>query len=170
MKNLTLVLVVSLLAAAPVFGDNGDGQGKMEGRMGHRQGGCNLKLTDDQKAKMRAEHFKFEENKIDLEAQLKHSKLAYKKLVADPDTDYKTAKAAAELVAKNQAKLAMAKEMFHTEVAFTIFNSDQRAESLKCHHGHHHFMGRFASHRPFFSREGRRPGSEGPAESQELSE
>jgi Spy/CpxP family protein refolding chaperone len=148
MKKLLLVFVATLLVSAPAFAGDVELAGKMDndhgvGKGGFHHGWCNLKLTDEQKEKMRAEHFKFEEAKIDLESQLKHSRLALKKVVSDPSSDYRAAKAAAEEVSRNRNKLFSAKEAAHLEIMFKVFTAEQRAEALKCGGFRHQRRGGF---------------------------
>lgn len=103
-----------------------------------------MSLTDEQKAKMRSEKFKFEESRIDLDAQLKHSRLALRKILSDPSGDYGAAKSAAKEVASNQAKLMSSKELFKAEIAFKVLTADQRKEAEMCHRvhgGHGHWGG-----------------------------
>ncbi len=142
MKKTLLVLFAVAFASAHCFADDVELAGKLDaGRAGgeHLHGAwCKLNLTDEQKTKMRAERFKFEESKIDLEAQLKHSRLAFKKLLTDPSGDYSAAKSAAKEVANNLSKLIASKEAFKAEMAFKVLTAEQRQEAEKCHHWHGH--------------------------------
>jgi Spy/CpxP family protein refolding chaperone len=172
-KPFFSLMLVSLLITASTFAGDVELAGKMDrdhtGRAGGKfhGGWCHLNLSDEQKASMKAESFKFKEARIDLEAELKHSRLDYVKLMSDPKADYKSAKAAADLVAKNMSRLIAQKQAFRTEIAFKIFNQDQRMEALKCHRGHRRgFGGKFQHRRPNseFSADARVPGNNDESE------
>lgn len=139
-----------LFVVSPCFAGEDHGGGK------HRRGGgCFPDLSEEQQSKLRAEKFKFEESKIDLEAQLKHTRLAYMQTLSDPKGDYGAAKSAARDVASAHSKLMSAKEGFKAEVAFKVLTADQRQQAAKCFHGGGHRWGH-----PGWGRPGERMGME----------
>ncbi len=141
MNKLMVVFFGVAFASLHAFADDVELAGKADGDHGgkHFKGGwCRLDLTEEQQAKMRSEKFKFQGEKIDLEAELKHAKLAYRQILSDPKSDYGAAKSAAKDVATSLTKLISAKEGFKAEVAFKILTAEQRKEAEKCHRGRPH--------------------------------
>jgi Spy/CpxP family protein refolding chaperone len=140
MTNKLFVLLTVAFLGAHCFAEGVELASKFEGDQGGKHfrpgGGCRLGLSEEQEAKMRSEKFKFQEERIDLEAALKHSRLAYRQVLSDPKADYSAAKGAAKEVANNLVKLLSAKENLKAEVAFKILNADQRKMAEKCHMGH----------------------------------
>lgn len=161
-KSLMMFMIAGLMAAgvssAMESEEDGPGDGDRavaSDHHGFRQdekehGPCGkLKLTDEQKAKIKDEGFKFKESEIDLRAQLEKARLKYRKIMASPGTDYKAAKAASQEVSESLSKLIAAKRDFKTRVAFQVLNPEQRGPAMACEwhrkggfghgkHRHHH--------------------------------
>jgi len=146
MNKAILTIIVFFIAGAltAVADDhsNKDGEGSS-----FEQNFCpNLKLSEEQKGKMKEAMFNFREKKIDLKAALEKSKLSYERLLSDPQTDYKTAKTAADEISANKSKLISAKQDFKTSVAFEILKPEQREPALKCEKRRKHHMGFMRHH------------------------
>lgn len=139
-RTILLALMASAFSGALVFAEDVELAGKVDGDAGpsikkewHHGGGCRFELSDEQRSKMKAERFKFADEQIDRQAELKHAKLAYKKLMMDPKTDYKSAKSASEEIVKLQAKMLAAKANLRTEIAFKVLTAEQREKAGMCH-------------------------------------
>ena len=111
-----------------------------------RRDGCeSLKLTDEQRAALRAEHIKREESRIDLEAQAKRAHLELEKALANKDSDDKAIVKAAQASADAWSKLRTAEEVGRIETLVKVFKAGQREEALRCgllgghRHGRHGF-------------------------------
>ena len=89
---------------------------------------------------MREHEYKFQNERIDLEAKVEHARLNYRRLATDPKADYKDAIAASEAVSTAMAKKISAEETAKTEVLFKIFKPEQREDAFKCQMFMHHKM------------------------------
>jgi Spy/CpxP family protein refolding chaperone len=136
-KKWLLVLGFVALGGIAWAHDGEEGETHAHSKNMHAHGGwCNLNLTDEQRTKMRNEKFKFDEARIDLEAQVKHAHLAYMKVLTDPNSDYDAAKSAAKELAAAKTKMVTSGTAFHTDLAFKILTAEQRQTWQKCHmHG-----------------------------------
>jgi Spy/CpxP family protein refolding chaperone len=139
MKNLAIIILALIFSySLAASADKGD-----KGKDSFHHGFCsNLKLSSEQKAKMKEALFNFKSIKIDLKANLEKSKLTYEKLVSNPKTTAEEAKAASEQVSDNLAKLMAARIAMKNQIAFEILTPEQRPVALKCemhrkHHWHH---------------------------------
>jgi Spy/CpxP family protein refolding chaperone len=101
-----------------------------------------LKLSEEQKVKMREAFFKFRENKIHIKESKELAKLNYQKIMADPSSDIKAAKAAAQELAEHISKMAAVKMGIRNEIIFQILTPEQRKERslnwlfMEKSHGH----------------------------------
>lgn len=139
MKSLMMFLAVGLLAATVAQAEemNGEDNDRSVASEGHRFGpGHNpcdrVGLTDEQKAKIKDERFKFKESEIDLRAQLEKARLKYHKIMETPSSDIKSAKSASQEVSDYQTKLFSAKSAFKNQIAFQVLKPDQRAPAMAC--------------------------------------
>lgn len=159
MNKFLLSLFAIVFLSANCFAENVELAGKMDAEHGGKgfhggPGWCHLELSEEQHAKMRSEKFKYEESRIDLEAQLKHSRLAYRELLSDPNSDYSAAKNAAKEIANVVQKMASSKALFKADIAYKVFTTEQRKEMVKCGAG-----GRVnGPGHPFFGHPGERMG------------
>lgn len=109
----------------------------------HHWGPCGkLQLSEEQKTQLREHEFKFQSERIDLEAKEEHARLNYRRLATDPKATYKEAQEAAEEISAASAKLISAEEKAKTEVMFKIFKPEQREDAMKCHMFMRHKEGR----------------------------
>ena len=145
MKQLTMALLIaaSLGSFAMAHEPGKDGPGGQEGQHGRpdMEACKDLQLTTDQTNLMKAEHLKFDEKRIDLEANLKKAHLNYLKVVSNEKSDEKAIRTAAEYVASEQSKMGTAEELFHAEILIKVFKPAQRAEALNCQMKMHHHDG-----------------------------
>jgi len=97
------------------------------------------RLTNEQKEKLREAVFKFKENKIQLEKDIKLARLNFDKLASDPSSDAKMAKAAAQEIADHVSKMVAAKFALKTQILFQILTPEQRKEKFfhQIHKGGH---------------------------------
>lgn len=125
MKMIRFIMISTLILGSFSFAS--------EEKPMEKHGPCGkVNLSDDQKAKMKEAMFDFRESKIDLKAQVSKAKLKYQRLIANPDTDYKAAQAAAQELSDSISKMISAKQAFKTKVAFEILKPKQREPAMQC--------------------------------------
>jgi Spy/CpxP family protein refolding chaperone len=109
--------------------------GVVDSRPIPKEGPCaELKLDKEQKAKLKAAFYKFEENKIDLEAQVKKSHLEYEKLLTNADASATTAKEVSQGIVSSKTSLLQAEQNYRNEIFFEILKPEQRGTAQACEH------------------------------------
>lgn len=161
MKKLLIILTACLILGGASYADEGkDGDSnaaipnKIESAGGkHCEMKKDLMLTKEQREKMRKAFFKFQEEKINLEAAIKRARLNYVKVVSDSSSNADAAKAAAQEIANSLSKMVAAKLALKTQISYEILTEKQRKarafSMLMRGHWKHHRNGRRDGHRKF---------------------
>jgi Spy/CpxP family protein refolding chaperone len=100
---------------------------------GPKEGPCaDMKLTKEEKAKIKEAYFKFKESKIDLESNLKRADLNEEKVSADAESDFAAAEAASAAKMEAIGKLMQADHSFRNNVLYNILKPEQRSAARAC--------------------------------------
>jgi hypothetical protein len=106
-----------------------------------KEGPCSmLKLDKDQKVKLKEAFFRFEDQKIELESQVKKAHLQSLRVHTNPGATLKEVQDASQALVASIANKMQAEMNYHDEVAFGILQPSQRGPARACEmmRMHHH--------------------------------
>lgn len=142
-----LVLCFCSLLSLTAFAHEEGGEHKRFGGHGHefilpgvldshfkpKMGPCaELNLEASQKAKLKDAYFKFKEEKIDLEGNVKKAHLNYEKVMTDLGSNLDAAKKASKEIVSAVSSRMQAQENYKNEVMFEILKPEQRSTARAC--------------------------------------
>jgi Spy/CpxP family protein refolding chaperone len=98
-----------------------------------KSGPCSeVKLTPEQKAKLKAAYFKFAEEKINMEADVKKAHLSYEKVLTDNEANSSAAEKASQWIVNSAAKFTQSEQDYKNEMFFKILKPVQRSQAQAC--------------------------------------